>query len=141
MKVQEMLMTKPSSVVSVGPHQLIREAARLMAEHNIGLLPVLDNKGQLVGVISERDIVREAVNIPTPLFDEQVQRIMTSQVIVATPHDELSSLVNAMVEKNIRHLPVMDGDELIGILSIKDVLKALQAKYEGEIHQLQYYLG
>ncbi len=139
MKAKEILMTKNPKIYTVKPHDHIREAARLMADYNIGLVPVLDDAGQMIGVVSERDIVREAVYIQGLLFDQPIHTIMTTTIIVATPEDELAYLTHAMMDKNIRHLPVMEDDELIGILSIKDVVKAMELKYEGELHHWRHY--
>lgn len=140
-KVKEILMTKGPHVHHIKPQQLIREAARLMAEHNIGILPVVNDANKLLGLISERDIVREAVYSDGPLFDKTVKSIMTTNIIVATSDDELASLIEAMLTKNFRHLPVIDDEGLlIGVLSIKDILKTLRTLYEGEIHHLSYYL-
>jgi CBS domain-containing protein len=139
MRAKEILMTKSPKIHAVGPDEQIRKAASLLAEYNIGLLPVLDEAGKLLGVVSERDIVREAVTSVGPLFDKPVQSIMTRHLIVATPDDELEYLVNAMLQRNIRHLPVLDEDELIGILSIKDVMQAMEVKYEGELHHWRHY--
>jgi len=138
MKVQEILMTKSPQFYVIQPHALVREAARLMAEHNIGAVMVVDENNKLIGIVSERDIVREAVHVPTPLFEKTVGSIMTTQLIVALPDDELGYVINAMMEKNIRHLPVVDGERILGLLSIKDVVKALQRHYVGEITQLHY---
>lgn len=138
MKAKEILMTKKPQIHAVKPRDQIREAARLMAEYNIGLVPVLDDNGNMMGVVSERDIVREAVFSQGLLFDQEIQTIMTTNIIVALPDDELAYLTHAMMDKNIRHLPVVDGDELIGILSIKDVVKAIQQHYEGELHHWRH---
>lgn len=139
MRVKDILMTKNPKVYAVHPHDQIRQAARLLAEYNIGLVVVLDDQHHMVGVMSERDIVREAVYSEGPLFDKEVQTIMTTEIIVATPDDELEYLSNAMIEKNFRHLPVIEGDQVIGVLSIKDVLKATAVKYEGELHHWRHY--
>lgn len=139
MRVKEILMTKNPKIYAVHPHDQIRQAAQLLAEYNIGLLVVLDDQQQMVGVVSERDIVREAVRSDGPLFDKEVHTIMTTEIIVATPDDELEYLSNAMIQRNFRHLPVVDGDTVIGVLSIKDVLKATAVKYEGELHHWRHY--
>jgi CBS domain-containing protein len=139
MKVKEILMTKPRKVFLIHPDSTIREAAHILAENNIGVVLVVDEEERLVGILSERDIVREAVYSEGLLFDQQVKRIMTTHLTVAEPDDELDHLVQAMMEKNIRHLPVLEGDEVIGLLSIKDLVKAMQVKYEGEIHHLRQY--
>lgn len=138
MKVKEILMTKSSHLHTVSPNHTIREAAQILATKNIGVVLVTENE-HLVGILSERDIVREAVYIKGLLFDEPVSRIMTTQLIVAQPDDEMEHCLNTMMERNIRHLPVLDENVLVGLLSIKDLVKGLQLKYEGEIHHLRQY--
>jgi CBS domain-containing protein len=140
MRVQEMLMTKSPAIFSVHPDDSIEEALQALAEKNVGVLLVMDGN-KLLGIVSERDIVREAAELGVALFGETVQAIMTTDLIIASPDDELGYLINTMTNQRIRHLPVLDGDELIGIISIGDVVKAMQAKYEGELHHLRHYVA
>ena len=136
MKLMRILAAKTGDVITVHPDQPIREAVQLLAEHNIGALVVVDERDKPVGIVSERDIVRRAVD-NEDVFSEQVKDIMTKRVIVGLPQDDLYSVINTMTEKRFRHLPIMDEGRLIGIISIGDVLKAQRDAYQGEIDTLE----
>lgn len=136
MKIQGILATKGTNVVTVRPEHTIREALALLAKHNIGALVVADADGHLLGILSERDIVREAT-VNEQLFSDPVSKIMTRDLITGLPQDDLKSVANTMTERRIRHLPVVDGGKLVGIVSIGDVVKAERDRFEGEIDTLQ----
>ena len=140
MRVQEILVTKSSDIYSIHPDDSIEEALQALAERNVGVLLVME-EGKLVGIVSERDIVREAAELGVALFTETVRAIMTPDLIIASPDDELGYLINTMTNQRIRHLPVMDDGELIGLISIGDVVKSMQAMYEGELHHLRHYVA
>ena len=135
MNVARLLATKGRGVITVRPEQSIREAMALLAQHNIGALIAVDEAGQPVGILSERDIVRRLVK-NEQLFSLPVRAIMTSHVITGVPQDDLKSVVNTMTEKRIRHLPVVEQGKLIGIVSIGDVVKAQRDQYEGQVDTL-----
>jgi len=141
MKVKEILMTKRPTVFTVRPEQSIEDAMQILAEHNVGVVLVVDDDEKLIGIVSERDIIREGADLGVALFGENISAIMSTNLIVASPDDEVSYLCKAMVEKNIRHMPVMEDDKLLDMVSIKDVVKAIQSGYEGEIHHLRYYVA
>lgn len=136
MKISNVLTTKSHQVFTIGPEQRVAEAVALFQEHNIGALPVLDAHGRLVGILSERDVVRHL-----PQYEQilavPVQALMTAHVITAVPDDDLMSVAHTMTEKRIRHLPVLDNGRLIGIVSIGDVLKAQRDQYRGEIDTME----
>lgn len=136
MKLMRILATKTGEVITVRPEQQIRDAVKLLSEHNIGALVVVDDADKPVGIISERDIVRRAAGNEA-VFSEQVQAIMTKRVIIGVPQDDLYSVINTMTEKRFRHLPIMDEGRLIGIISIGDIVKAQRDAYEGEIDTLE----
>lgn len=136
MKLMRILATKTGDVITVHPEQQIRETVRLLAEHNIGALVVVDAAEKPVGIISERDIVRRAA-ANEDVLSERVRDIMTKRVIIGLPQDDLYSVINTMTEKRFRHLPIMDQGRLIGIISIGDVLKAQRDAYQGEIDTLE----
>lgn len=136
MKLMRILATKTGDVITIHPERQIREAVQLLAEYNIGALVVVDEKDKPVGILSERDIVRRAVE-NEDVFSERVQDIMTKRVIIGMPQDDLYSVINTMTEKRFRHLPIMDEGRLIGIISIGDVLKAQRDAYQGEIDTLE----
>jgi CBS domain-containing protein len=136
MKIQTILTTKGSNVISVRPDQTIREAIALLAKHNIGALVVVDAAGNLRGIVSERDVVREAFSNEN-LYSDPVGNIMTKNLITGVLQDDLESVADTMTERRIRHLPVMDQGQLVGIISIGDMVKAQRDEYAGAVHTLQ----
>ena len=136
MNISSILATKGSRVFTIRPEQLIREALALLAQHGVGALVVVDAAERPVGILSERDIAREAARDES-LFPRTVREVMTRDVIVGYPQDDLRSVSYTMTEKHIRHLPVMDRGRLVGIVSIGDVVKAQRDLYEGEIDTLR----
>ena len=139
MKVRRLLATKSREVITIAPRQAVRDAVALLAEHNIGALVVVDDGGAPVGIISERDIIRRAATSET-LFDEPIHDLMTADVITGVPQDDLYSVIHTMTEKRFRHLPIVDEGQLIGIISIGDVVKAQRDAYRGEIDTLETQL-
>ena len=136
MKIESILATKSSNVVTVRPDLSLKEAVDLMAEHNIGALIVVDEAGRPIGIISERDIIREAARTEA-VFDLTVSRVMTKELITASPEDDLETVLQTMTARHFRHLPIMDREQLIGVLSIRDVVKAQLDKWQGEVDTLQ----
>lgn len=136
MKISSILSTKSSEVITIAPDQTISEAISRLSSYNIGVLVVLGASGKVVGIISERDIVRRLVE-DQELFSREVSEIMTSEVIVGVPDDDVMSVVHTMTEKRFRHIPVIDKGQLIGIISIGDILKAQRDQYQGQIDTLE----
>ncbi len=139
MNVARLLATKGMGVVTIRPEQTIREAIDLLTRHNIGALVVVDKTGGPVGIISERDIVRQLAR-HEDLFTDPVSTIMTKNLITGMPQDDLKSVANTMTEKRIRHLPLVDQGKLVGIISIGDVVRAQRDQYQGEIDTLQNHI-
>ncbi|MCB8921063.1 MAG: CBS domain-containing protein [Ardenticatenaceae bacterium] len=140
MKVSGILATKTGGVITAHPDQQIREAATMMAKHNIGSIVVVNQAGELVGILSERDIVRKAVT-HDHVFDMPISDVMTQNVVTALPQDDLMSVAHTMTERRFRHMPILNADrELMGMISIGDVLKAQRDKYRGEIDTLETQL-
>jgi CBS domain-containing protein len=136
MKVADVLASKGVQVITIQPQQTIKEAIDLMEAHNIGGLVVINPTGEIQGIITERDLIRYAAT-ENPTFVTEVGKIMTRNVIVGVLQDEIDSVAHTMTEKRFRHLPVVDHDQLVGILTIGDVVKAQRDRYEGELHTLQ----
>lgn len=135
MQISNILAKKGSDVVTVAPAQTVREALTLLVGKRIGALVVIE-ADKVVGLLSERDIIREAAQNEA-LFGQPVSSIMTKDVIVAHPGDDLRAVENTMTVKRFRHLPIMDHGELVGIVSIGDVVKAALEEYEGVIETLE----
>jgi CBS domain-containing protein len=139
MNISSLLTSKGNKVFTIRPDQTVRQALGLLAEHNIGALVVVDATPQPVGILSERDIVRAAAR-NEGVFGEAVATLMTRNVVLGLPQDDLSSVGNTMTERRIRHLPVVEGGKLVGIVSIGDVVKAQRDQYLGEVETLQTQL-
>ncbi len=136
MNIASILAKKGTEVFTARPEQSLREALSLLAQHNIGALVVVDEVERPVGLVSERDIVREAAR-NGQLFGASVASIMTCDLIVAGPREDLNSVASIMTARRIRHLPIVDEDKLVGIISIGDVMKAQRDEYQGEVDTLQ----
>lgn len=136
MNIASLLAKKSGAPITIRPEQTLRDAVALLAKHNIGALVVVSAASTPVGIVSERDIVREAAR-NEHMFGRAVSEIMTRDVITGVPEDDLASVANVMTEKRIRHLPVVTGGKLIGIISIGDVVKAQRDKYLGEVETLE----
>ncbi len=129
MKIESILATKSLNVITVRPDQSLKDAIDLLVEHDIGALIVVDELEQPVGIISERDIIREAARTETVLA-QTVARVMTKELIVASPQDDLEPVLQTMIARHFRHLPIVDQERLIGVISIRDVLRVQLDKYQ-----------
>jgi CBS domain-containing protein len=120
--VRILLARKHSDVWSISPNATVFDAIQLMADKNVGALPVVANS-RLVGIISERDYARKVILKGRLSKDTRVRDVMTQEVLTATPSDSITKCIRVMTEKRIRHLPILEGTKMIGIVSIGDVLK------------------
>lgn len=136
MKISTILATKGGKVITIRAGQTLREAARLLVQHRIGALIVVDEAGQVIGILSERDLVREAAAQDGHLT-RNVGDIMTQPVRTGSPQDDVRSVLQTMTNNRFRHLPILDHGKLAGMVSIGDVVKAQLDEYEGAIDSLQ----
>jgi CBS domain-containing protein len=139
MSIATLLAGKGSRVVTCRADQTIRDALRLLTEHNIGAVVVVDGGIRPIGIVSERDIVRHLAR-NEKIFAEPVGTIMTRDLVIGVPQDDLRAVGHTMTERRIRHLPVVEGGALVGIVSIGDVMKAQRDQYEGELDTLQFQI-
>jgi CBS domain-containing protein len=130
---------KVSSVWSVGPNAMVGDVIQLMDEKNVGALPVVD-KGELLGIVSERDCTRRVILKGKSFKETPVSDIMTKQVLTVTPTDSVTECMEIMTANRVRHLPVLEGNNMVGILSIGDVLKWLLSAQTATIDQLESYI-
>jgi CBS domain-containing protein len=136
MNIASILATKGDKVVTIRPEQSIREALGVLAQHNIGALVVVDDARRPIGMLSERDVVRSAVR-DEAVFARLVSQLMTRDLVLGAPGDDLGSVGSTMVERRIRHLPVIDGGKLVGIVTIGDIVKAQRDQYQGQVDTLE----
>ena len=130
---------KASTVWTIGPNAMVIDAIRFMDEKNVGALPVVDN-GTLVGIVSERDYTRKVVLKGRSSKETPVSEIMTKQLITVNPRESVTECMRIITEKRIRHLPVLEGVDLVGILSIGDILNWLISAQAATIDNLERYL-
>jgi CBS domain-containing protein len=138
-KITSILQQKDSGIYSVTPSQSVYEAIELMASKGIGALLVIVGS-KLVGIMSERDYARKVVLKGRTSKGTQVADIMTSPVIFVTPQNTVDDCMAIMTKSRIRHLPVMEQEKVIGIISIGDLVKWIIAEQEGRIQNLEDYI-
>ncbi len=138
--VRGLLRDKGSQVYSVAPEASVYDALNLLAEKSIGALVVLTREGDLVGIVSERDYARKVELLGKIARETPVREIMTERVVCVRPDQTVEECMALMTNKRIRHLPVIEGNTLIGIVSIGDVVKAIISEQEFMIAQLENYI-
>ncbi|QKZ04783.1 CBS domain-containing protein [Pseudomonas eucalypticola] len=126
-------------VHTIGPDQMVLDALKLMAEKNIGALPVVED-GAVVGIISERDYARKVVLQGRSSVGTPVSAIMSAKVITVDPHKQVDACMNIMTDSHLRHLPVVEDGQLLGLLSIGDLVKEAIAEQADLIRQLEQYI-
>ena len=124
---------------SVKPNDTVFDAIKVLAEKGVGALIVMD-KGKLVGILSERDYTRKIALLGKNSKESLVKDIMTANVLVVSPNTRTRECMTIMSEKNIRHLPVVDGNTVVGMLSIRDLMNDIIADHEFTISQLESYI-
>jgi CBS domain-containing protein len=140
MKVKELLSIKGIECFSIMGDQSLLDAAKQMTECNIGALLVMD-KGSLVGIITERDIVKNASNEAIQCKDIKIKNIMTTNLLISKPGDDLEYVMAVMTQNNIRHLPIVDQSGLVGMLSMRDVVKIMVKNLKAENQYLKDMIG
>ena len=138
--VKQILATKGEQLWSITPDKSVYEALRVMGEKEIGALTVVE-AGKLVGIISERDYARKVILKGRTSRDTLVSEIMTTSVVVTHPQQTVEECMGLMTEKRIRHLPVLDQGELIGMISIGDLVKSIIDEQQFIIGQLENYIA
>jgi CBS domain-containing protein len=138
--VKDILKAKGHDVWSVESSASVYDAVHLLAEKAIGALAVIDD-GNLIGIISERDYARLIILKGKSSEDTPVRDIMTSDVITGSPSDEIEKCMSLMTEKRIRHLPIIDDGELIGMISLGDLVRAVIAEQQSTIVDLEKYIS
>jgi CBS domain-containing protein len=139
MNVKQILAIKGKGVITINPQETIEAAILKMEKHNIGSLIVLDENEQMVGILTERHIVRQAPKVGE-FLSKRVEELMEPNVITGTPQDDLQALIHIMTEKRIRHLPICEQGKLYGLISVGDVLKTQRDLYQGQAVTLETQL-
>ena len=140
LKVSKILADKSANAVySIAPNQMVIEALELMAAHNIGAVMVMEDS-RLVGIFSERDYARKGILQDRKAKSTPISEVMTAQVITVDPQTSIESCMRLMSEKKFRHLPVLEGSRVVGLISIGDVVTAIIHDQKDRIQSLEDYI-
>jgi CBS domain-containing protein len=137
--VRDMIRKKGYEVFTITPEATVIEALNVMAEHNIGALLVM-TEGEINGIVSERDCIRKVEVMGRNVQDTKISQIMTSDVITVDADQPLEDCMEVMIDKNIRHLPVCEGKKLLGVVSVRDVLREVIEVQQMMLSQLERYI-
>ncbi|MGX5734015.1 CBS domain-containing protein [Bosea thiooxidans] len=141
MNVEQLLSGKGHEVISVQPHRTLAEAIRTLSEKRIGAVVVMGADGTLVGILSERDIIRALGEHGAAALESAVSRSMTSKVVTCRPQTSVDELMEIMTTGRFRHVPVVENGRVAGIVSIGDVVKHRVAAIEAESQAMRDYIA
>ncbi len=142
MKIRDVTKDRGPVLQTIACNRSVHEAIKNLVEHKIGSMPVLDSEGKLVGIITERDVLRlcsgddlaAAVGLP-------VREVMTTELVIGFPDDGIDYALSVMTERRIRHMPIMEGGKLVAMISIGDLVKAIGDESRAEAHFLRDYVS
>lgn len=135
--VKRLLTHKGNDVFSIGPDDTLHDAVNVLRDKRIGALVVTDSAGALVGILSERDIVRKLADTPGETLPKKVSEIMTTKIETCTEDESIISVLSRMSNGRFRHMPVVDGGKLVGMITIGDVVNFRLNQLEHEALQLK----
>ncbi len=141
MNVEHILSEKGSDVVTIAPQAPLKEAARILSERRIGALVVSESHNPVLGILSERDIVRALSTKGTAGLNEPLSRYMTHKVVTCTTRTPINDLMETMTTGKFRHVPIVENGKLVGIVSIGDIVKFRVAEIESESRALREYIA
>ncbi|WP_374651636.1 CBS domain-containing protein [Dongia sp.] len=140
MTVASILKQKPDRLISVSESASLADVAAVLTRENIGAVPVLAANGEMIGIISERDIVRQIAREGSGVLSRTVSSMMTKSVVCCAPEDSVASTMALMTERRFRHLPVRSNGRIVGMISIGDVVKRRVEDAEREAESLRDYI-
>ena len=141
MELSKIIASREGKVITVGIDEKITEVTRTLAVERLGAVVVMDDDGKLAGIISERDIVRALNERGAGVQELGVSDLMTRSVITCTPENSIEEIMELMTSHEIRHLPVVDGDALLGVVSILDVVKSRLSEVETDYSVLRTFMS
>lgn len=139
--VKHLLDTKGRHIISISPDASVFDAIKLMADKSIGSLLVMDDSENLLGIVTERDYARKVIVKGRSSRETQVAQIMTAEVMTTASDDRVDQCMEMMTNRKIRHLPVVEDGQVIGMISIGDLVQAIIADQQEEIEHLEQYIS
>jgi CBS domain-containing protein len=133
MKIRDLLKIKGRSVITIGPNETVAAAIQKLVEYDRGSIPVCNEKGELMGIITERDIIRKCFARMDVLSSIKIKDVMTERVAIGAPEDDLDYAISVMKQKRIRHLPIIDQQKVVGMISMRDLLEVQLSEATAEI--------
>ena len=133
MKIRDLLKIKGRPVITIGPNEIVATAIQKLVEYDRGSIPVCNEQGELVGIITERDIVRKCFMHTGALASIKIEDVMTKGVAIGAPEDDLDYAISVMKQKRIRHLPIVDQQKVVGMISMRDLLDVQLSETKAEI--------
>jgi len=140
-KVKDFLRTKGRTVITIDPNDSVLTAIKKLVDNDIGALPVCDAQGTILGIVSERDLLKESVQRGKSLGSIKIKDVMITNVIIGVPDDDLDYVMDIMTQRGIRHLPIMEGPELRSMISIRDVVDELLRQSKAQVRFLSDYIS
>ncbi len=133
MKIRDLLKIKGRPVITIRPDETVAAAIQKLVEHDRGSISVCNEKGELVGIITERDIIRKCLMRSDSLSGIKIEDVMTKEVAIGTPEDDLDYAISVMKQKKVRHLPIVDSHKVVGMVSMRDLLDVQLSETKAEI--------
>lgn len=140
MRIAHLLATRTREIVTVVRGTPVTEVIALLADHRIGAVPVIDEEGGVIGIMSERDVIYHLRSDGAAILDWPVEKVMTAPVHTLDPDSSLLGGLALMTQRRVRHLPVVEGDHMIGFISIGDLVKARMDRIEAEAEAMREYI-
>jgi len=139
--VEDFLEIKRRTVITIGPDKTIQAAIKKLVDNNIGALPVCDSKGVMLGIITERDLLKECLQKIAQVSSTTIKDVMTKEVAISVPEDNIDYIVSVMTHKKIRHIPIVDGSKLVGIISARDLVESQLEEYKADVRYYNDYIS
>ncbi len=140
MKLKDLLATKGNTLVTIKDDVCVFDAATAMVDAGVGSVLVYDQKGELIGILTERDVLRVTAKYRANACAVSVTDIMTRDVLIGLPDDSVDSVMSLMDEKGLRHMPILEDGKVIGVVSMKDIVRAKRSAMKAEIRHLESFI-
>lgn len=141
MKIEEFQKIKGRPLITIGPDETVQAAIRKLDENKIGSLPVCDAAGALLGIVTERDLLKRFTQSGLATGGSRVKDVMTKEVVIGIPEDDINYVMEVMIQKGIRHLPVMVGLKVRGMISARDIIEHQLEESRAKVRYLNDYLS